>query len=585
MTAGRTRSKAARDARQISQPRSPSREPLLLGAVLVLAVALRAFGSGFGLPHAYHADEPIVVNHALAYGTGDLNPHFFKIPPLASYLLFFLYGAWFLLGRLSGAFASPQDFLELFLRDASAFYLLGRFALGVLPGACAVWQVWRLARRVGLREGALAAALGMAVAFLPVRDSHYIYADGLFVVALLAALSAVLTILERGAFWDYLWGGACVGLAAGAKYYGALVSLVLFCAHAVRMRRRARAGLASLFGSAKIWAAAAASILAFFLTTPYTFLDGPFFLKELAAQAQSEGAVGWLHHLRYSLREGIGLPLSIAALAGVLLSVARRDARRVLLVIYLVVFAATLSVFSQPHDRYVLPLVPVALVLAGAALETWVRRPVCQALALALLLSPTVLKDGHLLRLLVSPDVRTEAKAWIEAHLAPGTHFALEEAFFQPRLGLSREAVGERLAEARASGATRAQLLRLEALERVAQEPGWIGYRLTHLAREGDAPGFLLARPTAPYDLAGLRRRGVSHVLMLRLAPAHPQAGFLAELARQGKLLATFTPYRDPDQWSLEVLPRTGAPTRLEELSARLKLGERIELYEIRSSR
>ena len=76
-----------------------SKNRWLLAGILLLALALRITGIQFGLPHLYHADEPIVVNHALAYGAGDLNPHFFKIPPLVSYLLFVVYGAAYLIGR------------------------------------------------------------------------------------------------------------------------------------------------------------------------------------------------------------------------------------------------------------------------------------------------------------------------------------------------------------------------------------------------------------------------------------------------------------------------------------------------------
>ena len=63
-------------------------DSLLLGCILFLAFILRVWGIQFGLPDLYYADEPIVVNHALAYSSGDFNPHFFKIPPLMSYLLF-----------------------------------------------------------------------------------------------------------------------------------------------------------------------------------------------------------------------------------------------------------------------------------------------------------------------------------------------------------------------------------------------------------------------------------------------------------------------------------------------------------------
>ncbi|MBU9889857.1 MAG: hypothetical protein KTQ49_08335, partial [Candidatus Omnitrophica bacterium] len=59
-----------------------NRETFVLTGILALAFAVRAFGVPFGLPYLYHADEPVVVNHALAYGTGDLHPRFFNIPPL-----------------------------------------------------------------------------------------------------------------------------------------------------------------------------------------------------------------------------------------------------------------------------------------------------------------------------------------------------------------------------------------------------------------------------------------------------------------------------------------------------------------------
>ena len=82
---------------------------------MTLAFALRLWSVNFGLPYIYHADEPIVVHHALAYGTGDFNPHFFRIPPLVSYLLFICYGIYFLMGSALGFFQSIQDFEQLFI--------------------------------------------------------------------------------------------------------------------------------------------------------------------------------------------------------------------------------------------------------------------------------------------------------------------------------------------------------------------------------------------------------------------------------------------------------------------------------------
>ena len=47
---------------------------------------LRVTAVNFGLPHLYHADEPIVVNHALAYGAGDTRERFLRFLSIAGRL-------------------------------------------------------------------------------------------------------------------------------------------------------------------------------------------------------------------------------------------------------------------------------------------------------------------------------------------------------------------------------------------------------------------------------------------------------------------------------------------------------------------
>src|SRR5262245_8783853 len=140
--------------------------------IFFLALVLRVGAVNFGLPQLYHADEPVVVNHALAYGTGDLNPHFFNIPPLPSYLLFGLYGLYFLTGKAFGIFKTTLDFERLFYVDPSSFYVLGRLFLGVLPGFLSVVLIYWITRRHFSKRTAYGAAALLAVCFLHVRDSH-----------------------------------------------------------------------------------------------------------------------------------------------------------------------------------------------------------------------------------------------------------------------------------------------------------------------------------------------------------------------------------------------------------------------------
>ncbi len=115
------------------------KDNLVLYLILVLGLVIRLCGVEFGLPNIYHADETIVVNHALAYGTGDLNPHFFRIPPLISYIIFFEYGIYYLLGTIFGFFSSIVDFQNLFLENPTSFFLIGRITVGVIAGTTSVY--------------------------------------------------------------------------------------------------------------------------------------------------------------------------------------------------------------------------------------------------------------------------------------------------------------------------------------------------------------------------------------------------------------------------------------------------------------
>ena len=68
--------------------------------VLLIALVLRLWGIQYGLPHVYHQDEPIVVNHALAIGAEGWNTRTYMPPQFASYFLFIAYAAYFVLGKL-----------------------------------------------------------------------------------------------------------------------------------------------------------------------------------------------------------------------------------------------------------------------------------------------------------------------------------------------------------------------------------------------------------------------------------------------------------------------------------------------------
>jgi hypothetical protein len=106
----------------------------LLISIIILGAALRFWGINFGLPYQFHQDEPMAINHAFGYGSGDFNPHYFQLPPFLSYVLFFIYGILYLVGRVTHFFIDKDAFLVLFLRDPTIYILsCSEILVGICP--------------------------------------------------------------------------------------------------------------------------------------------------------------------------------------------------------------------------------------------------------------------------------------------------------------------------------------------------------------------------------------------------------------------------------------------------------------------
>ena len=250
---------------------------LALVAVLALAAWLRVTGLAFGLPAVYNPDEIAIMSRALAFATGDLNPHNFLYPTFYFYVLFAWIGAWFAACWVAGLVPSLSAFQTQFFVDPSSVYLAGvRWASSAVsrPSPSCTCSDGAL---FGPRAG-LAAALFLAVAPAHVRDSHYVKHDVPATLAIVAALLAIVAMarLKPGATDDstaavprfkpaspvapgfspaspprlrtILLAGAACGVAFSTHYYAVflVVPLALAVWHATRAggmpRDRARRG-------------------------------------------------------------------------------------------------------------------------------------------------------------------------------------------------------------------------------------------------------------------------------------------------------------------------------------------------------
>ncbi len=560
-------------------------EAWTLTAVLAVALGLRAWGLGFGLPAVYNPDEVAIMSRALAFATGDLNPHNFLYPTFYFYVLFGWVGASFVPAWLLGVSASPAEFQRQFFADPTWVYLAGRW-LGVTCGVASVAATWALGRRIAGPVAGLAAALFLAAAPIAVRDAHYVKHDVPVTLAVVVALVALMRLAGRQdgpsparvGWRPLVLAGAACGVAFSTHYYSVFLALPLAFATWQATRDRGPAAVARALAVAGL-----ASAIVFFALSPYLLPEWRTALRDVVANrqivmdraAQLEGRT-WLpsagDYLRMLWLEGTGWPVLVLATAG-LAWTARRDWRStVLLGAFPLAFLLFIS-NTVAASRYLNPALPFVAVYAGVAVaefaawrgrraagltraiapgagrppDATTTRRVTAALAAglsAVAAMPGLVHSARTGHFFTQTDTRTLAQQFIEREIAPGATVLLQP--YSVPLQQSRESLVEALT-ATVGGPERAstkfaQRLRLDPYPAPA-------YRTLFLGDGGlDADKIYVsyAEVTGDDALAPLRARGVEVVVWKRYDPPEAVAGDLvAALARGARRLAVFSPYAD----------------------------------------
>lgn len=389
-------------------PANPPRWRFVLGlaAVVLLAAALRLPELGAGLP-AVAPDEPTVVDRALGALDGDPMPPQFDWPPGSSYVM----AAALLSGRLVGVDpTADQAELYGFGRVLFAGIALVAVAMTGVLGATLADD-----RRRRTRTG-VGAAAALALSYVSVRLSRTVHPEHLQIVFVLAALAAGLRFdADRRTRW-LVASGVLAGLAGATKYLGVTVALVPLLAAVVvdvPWRRRLR-------DTAVLTAAVAAGFVGGTLGTVLrggAFLDG--FAYQLGHQAGGHLGYqatipGWLFHLGTSLPGSWGWPLTLSAVAGLVLMLVRGTRAQRLTAVYAVAVFTLIGASRVAFPHYVLLVMPLFAVAAFIALGRLADalprfgRPVVTALVL-LALVPALLNTVRLLRIADAPDTRALA--------------------------------------------------------------------------------------------------------------------------------------------------------------------------------
>jgi YYY domain-containing protein len=465
---------------------------LALCAIVLLSLSLRLFNLDWDDGHHLHPDERHLSNvsgaiewpeHYFDSEHSSLNPY--------NHVPSFIYGTLplFLNKTVSGwlvsdawgasATRSVADGLGLDLKNAdgsSSFddgynsNLVGRLLAALFDGGTLIW-IYLLALLLFGRPVALMSALLFALTVGHIQHAHFFVNDPFLVFFTTAALYFCVRVAKYGRGGDYLLAGAALGFAAACKVTAApLLAILLLGAffNVMNARRPARLDGASRplelrsFLMAFGWFLAATVVGAsiFRVLNPYVFngpgfwnlsLD-PRFLRDVAEQThllqeggdwppnyQWVGRTPVLFPLKNLALWGLGLPLALAAAfgAGRTLWRNRRDHfhPELLLLGWIVLVIAMVSRNFVMTMRYLLPIYPVLVLLAAAALvELWrstkqrsTSNLAIRAIVAVVIAGTALWAVGFVAGVYGQPHTRVRASEWIGENVPSGSMLVGEE--------------------------------------------------------------------------------------------------------------------------------------------------------------
>lgn len=438
--------------------------PLLgLAGIVLVAVAIRVYAIDFGLPYLDHPDES--VNYNIIVGMlndQSLSPGRFTYPTLTYYFQRSLLEVVYLIGHGLGYYSNIHDIQPVNvlaigvgkIENPAVFLLMRLFSM--LAGVTAVVMAYLCGRQWwpddnrGILVG-LIAALFTALSPTIVDDSRFITPDIWGVLFILVAFRACIAVYRSNATRNYIWAGIAVGLAAGTKYLGGIVGLVLPVAHILRNLTPGALSWRQFLIDRRVISASLISLLVFLATSPYAILDFEVFLHDMlfifGHYARSHpGMEGNTLMFYLRLLFVVHGPVSALALAGVAWGLATSPKRTILFCSLPVAYFLMVVDVPVRNARTLMPILPFLFILAAVfmvdlteALRRRYPKGPAPALLAMVVLGLVAVPASHTFSeslALAAPKPKQAARDWIAENLPAGSSVLIES--YTPYLDPSR---------------------------------------------------------------------------------------------------------------------------------------------------
>lgn len=417
----------------------PSSTAWWLMAIVAIAAVLRFRGLTFGLPHTQaRPDETVIIDSARALLSGRL-PRFYDYPWLYIWMVTISYVGYFVWGWLLGTFHSMSEMVASWPLHWTPFFMISR-TLSAGFGIASVAVVYRLGKQARDSATGLGNALFLAVCFMHVQNSHFGTTDVAMVFFILWGVSLLLDAHDTQIGWRYAAAGAVCGLAAATKYNAILLLVPLAVSVVLTAIDRRDRNWRSVVLDGNLLRFLAMFVVTFSIGVPFLVVDRQRFFTDIVelknALAVGDPRLGltngWLHHLEYSLRYGMRVPLLVAGLAGTALFFVRNPKRALLVFSFPIAYYAVAGSIDLLFFRYALPVAPwlclAAAYLVVSLTDDLIRvvptQPVLRwaapiaALALAY---PSAKASWEFDRIMREVDNRVVVSRWFAEHVPPGS--------------------------------------------------------------------------------------------------------------------------------------------------------------------
>jgi hypothetical protein len=277
------------------------------------------------------------------------------------------------------------------------------------------------------------AALFMALAFIHVRDSHFGTTDVAMTCLLVWSVSYLIDGHLSGRRRDFVVGGILGGLAAAIKYNALLLIVPLVTSYILNIFEQPAERRRQAVRDPRLFVYGLPFLAAFAIGVPFLIFNLRGFLSEMELLRQSMEvgsrglalSVGWVHHMRFSLRYGLGLPLLVTAIAGSAAMLWYEPRMGLLLLSFPISYFIVAGSIRNLFFRYVIPMVPFLCIAAARLVTRVVKREALAGLVAALVVLPAAASSFRFDRLINRTDNRVVVARWFDAHVPAGNSVLL----------------------------------------------------------------------------------------------------------------------------------------------------------------